>query len=175
MMNTVRAKARGWVQAKTAVADTWRGCYTSAIVLAAVVVLTFTSLSSAATHSKDTLDGAKQLVVDGVQWGITAQQDNDPILAVTHAAYAHAHVDIARMLVGDAAIMSLTNIDARELVQRVQQQQQECAARVQPKVAGSTPQDDKGVPRGTRRRRPSRTKAPPPRGGKPKRTSATMP
>lgn len=97
------------------VSDTWKG---AACVLAGVIALVLLSCwvgSTQRRYPKNIVHRAKQLIKDSARWAAVSQQDQNPMLALVHATYAMAYINLARETFSDKELIQLSGTDTEEL------------------------------------------------------------
>ena len=84
-------------------------------LFAVVVVISLLSCWCVTRYPPYTLNKVNRLVQDGMRWGAVADQDTHPVLALIHSTYALSYINVARLLVSDQDIETITNMHAGEL------------------------------------------------------------
>lgn len=67
-------------------------------------------------YSESFLKKVKMLIEQSTRWNSTAQQDSNPVVQLMHCNYALSYAQIARNLVPDKDIETITGIDIHELI-----------------------------------------------------------
>jgi tRNA G26 N,N-dimethylase Trm1 len=93
------------------------------------------SVSTKSAHSLTT----RALIKEAAQWSTIAQQDANPLLAVMHATYGTAYLNVARRLNTDADIEQATNVRVEEFSSTLQANQQAAVQKLLTLCPMSTP------------------------------------
>lgn len=95
------------------------------LIVAVAVLIAVLATSKDKRYPKQVSDGARNAVQQAAQWSTTAEQDQHPLLRLTHANYAIAHVNALRAIMPDTDIERLTKTKPREMLVALKHQQSE--------------------------------------------------
>jgi hypothetical protein len=90
----------------------------SIIIIALVVFIGILSKWSenSKQYSKPFLRKVRSLIEQSTRWNAMAQQDTNPILQLIHCSYALSYAQMARNIVSDNDVETITGIDIHELI-----------------------------------------------------------
>jgi len=77
-----------------------RAVYVGVTVVAVLLLLRWLWSNEGTTHNHR----VAALVQQAAQWGVAAEQDEDPLVALTHANYAAAYLQVLHELYGDSML-----------------------------------------------------------------------
>jgi hypothetical protein len=95
------------------------------LIIAGITALALLSKSiTNPKQSKHVRKVLRKMIRNASTWNTIAQQDQNPLIAITHSNYALAFARTARMLASDSAIEKTTGINIGELVSFLEDSQQ---------------------------------------------------
>ena len=100
------------------------GIVLAAILGLALLSLLFAEMGGDSVHKRSHHLTTKALIQEAAQWSTVAQQDNNPLLALVHATYATAYLNVARRMSSDADIEGLASIHVAEFSKALNSSQQ---------------------------------------------------
>ena len=95
---------------------------------AVVIVIALSFLSRWTTHevnrySPKFVSNVRSLVRYATQWATTSQQDENPLLSLTHINYALSYAYVARKLVPSKEVERIVNVNLDELIFLLEEEQ----------------------------------------------------
>lgn len=91
--------------------------YAAGVIGVVVLLSMLSKWSESDNQYSDTfIKRVKMLIEQATRWNSTAQQDTNPIVRLIHCGYALVYAQIARSLVSDRDIETITGIDIHELL-----------------------------------------------------------
>jgi hypothetical protein len=116
----------------------WVVCGAAAFVIFAGVLSNRGKSATVASKSNDALS-TRALIKEAAQWSTIAQQDSNPLLALMHATYGMAYLNVARRLHTDSEIEVASNLRVDEFSLTLQSNQQAAVQRLLTLCPMSTP------------------------------------
>lgn len=110
---------------------------------ALLVFISYFALNSSpsidVSTSSSTALSTKALIREAAQWSTIAQQDSNPLLALMHATYGMAYLNVARRLHTDSDIEAASNVRVEEFSATLQSNQQAAVQKLLTLCPMSTP------------------------------------
>ena len=111
-----------WVNS---IPESWRyGIIVLMVIL--IIALLAKWVSSRQSYSNDMVRQIKHVLSEAARWQAMCQQDQNVAMALMHANYAVAYVNVVRQLMTDENIRNSAGVNMQEFVMQLHETQQRC-------------------------------------------------
>lgn len=107
--------------------ECWRyGIIVLVVILCLVLLAQWANSRNQPPTNQDILRHVRHILSESSRWQATCEQDKNRLYALTHANFAVAYCNVARLLMSDEAIRQALGVNMQEFSMQLQNSQKNC-------------------------------------------------